>query len=164
MEKKNISFSPPDISELEIKEVKEYLRDKGVSVRLQEETMPAINGDWLEALKGEFGKEYYKKFGRPKVCFMGDFNTQPDNPIQRLSIMTFLLLQRQTTARTLQHLIGNCENMYDELTKIDIKKMQDELDYRITVLRPKILEEVKFTRSFGDLSENAEYHADKNSC
>ena len=23
--------------------------------------MPAINGDWLEALKGEFGKEYYKK-------------------------------------------------------------------------------------------------------
>ena len=23
--------------------------------------MPAINGDWLEALKGEFGKEYYKR-------------------------------------------------------------------------------------------------------
>lgn len=23
--------------------------------------MPAINGDWLEALKGEFGKEYYRK-------------------------------------------------------------------------------------------------------
>lgn len=23
--------------------------------------MPAISGDWLEALKGEFGKEYYKK-------------------------------------------------------------------------------------------------------
>lgn len=51
--------------------------------------------------------------------------------------------------------------MYDELTKIDIKKMQDELDYRITVLRPKILQEVKFTRSFGDLSENFEYHAAK---
>lgn len=51
--------------------------------------------------------------------------------------------------------------MYDELTPIDIKKMQDELDYRITVVRPKILEEVKFTRSFGDLSENFEYHAAK---
>ena len=51
--------------------------------------------------------------------------------------------------------------MYDELTQVDIKKMQEELDYRITVVRPKILEEVKFTRSFGDLSENFEYHAAK---
>ncbi len=51
--------------------------------------------------------------------------------------------------------------MYDELTPVDIKKMQEELDYRITVLRPQILEEVKFTRSFGDLSENFEYHAAK---
>ena len=51
--------------------------------------------------------------------------------------------------------------MYDELTEIDIKKMKEELEYRITVVRPKILEEVKFTRSFGDLSENAEYHAAK---
>lgn len=51
--------------------------------------------------------------------------------------------------------------MYDELTQVDIKKMQDELEYRITVLRPQILEEVKFTRSFGDLSENFEYHAAK---
>lgn len=51
--------------------------------------------------------------------------------------------------------------MYDELTPIDIKKMQEELEYRITVVRPKILEEVKFTRSFGDLSENFEYHAAK---
>ena len=51
--------------------------------------------------------------------------------------------------------------MYDELTPVDIKKMQDELDYRIMVVRPKILEEVKFTRSFGDLSENFEYHAAK---
>ena len=51
--------------------------------------------------------------------------------------------------------------MYDELTAVDIIQMQDELDYRITVVRPKILEEVKFTRSFGDLSENFEYHAAK---
>lgn len=51
--------------------------------------------------------------------------------------------------------------MFDELTKVDIKKLKDELEYRIGTVRPKILEEVKFTRSFGDLSENAEYHAAK---
>ena len=51
--------------------------------------------------------------------------------------------------------------MYDELTQVDIDKMKEELEYRIGVIRPKILEEVKFTRSFGDLSENAEYHAAK---
>lgn len=51
--------------------------------------------------------------------------------------------------------------MYDELTEIDIKKMKEELEYRITKLRPEILEEVKLTRSYGDLSENAEYHAAK---
>ena len=51
--------------------------------------------------------------------------------------------------------------MFDELTKVDIDKMKEELEYRISVVRPKILEEVKFTRSFGDLSENFEYHAAK---
>ena len=51
--------------------------------------------------------------------------------------------------------------MYDELTKVDIEKQKEELEYRIGTVRPKILEEVKFTRSFGDLSENAEYHAAK---
>jgi transcription elongation factor GreA len=47
--------------------------------------------------------------------------------------------------------------MFDELTEVDIKKMKEELEYRITKLRPEILEEVKLTRSYGDLSENAEY-------
>lgn len=51
--------------------------------------------------------------------------------------------------------------MYDQLTQVDIDKMKEELEYRINVIRPKILEEVVFTRSFGDLSENAEYHAAK---
>lgn len=51
--------------------------------------------------------------------------------------------------------------MYDELTKVDIEKMKEELEYRITKVRPVILEEVKLTRSYGDLSENAEYHAAK---
>jgi transcription elongation factor GreA len=51
--------------------------------------------------------------------------------------------------------------MYDELTKIDIKKMQEEIDYRINVLRPKLIDEVKTTRAFGDLSENFEYKTAK---
>lgn len=51
--------------------------------------------------------------------------------------------------------------MFDELTRVDIEKMKEELEYRLTVVRPKILEEVKFARSHGDLSENAEYHAAK---
>ena len=51
--------------------------------------------------------------------------------------------------------------MNDELTKVDIQKMQEEWDYRATTLRPEIIEEVKRTRAFGDLSENYEYKAAK---
>ena len=38
--------------------------------------------------------------------------------------------------------------MYDELTKNDIKKMEEEIEYRKVVLRPQLLEEVKRYRSF----------------
>ena len=51
--------------------------------------------------------------------------------------------------------------MHDELTKNDIKKMQEELDYRQLELMPQLIEEVKRTRAFGDLSENFEYKAAK---
>ncbi len=51
--------------------------------------------------------------------------------------------------------------MYNELTKNDIKKMQEELDYRRLELMPELIEEVKRTRAFGDLSENFEYKAAK---
>ena len=51
--------------------------------------------------------------------------------------------------------------MHNELTKVDIQKMQEELDYRRITLRPQLLEEVKVARSFGDLSENFEYKAAK---
>ena len=47
--------------------------------------------------------------------------------------------------------------MYDELTEVDIKKMREELDHRIRVLRPQLIEEVQTARAFGDLSENFEY-------
>ena len=42
--------------------------------------------------------------------------------------------------------------MYDELTEVDIQKMKDEIDYRTRELRPKLIEEVKVARGFGDLS------------
>ena len=51
--------------------------------------------------------------------------------------------------------------MHDELTKTDIAKMREELHYRLTTLRPQLLEEVKVARGFGDLSENFEYKAAK---
>ena len=51
--------------------------------------------------------------------------------------------------------------MYDELTKSDLKKMQDEIDYRVQVLRPKLIEDVQTARAFGDLSENFEYKCAK---
>ena len=51
--------------------------------------------------------------------------------------------------------------MHDELTAVDMQKMREELREREEVLMPKILEDVKVARSFGDLSENFEYHAAK---
>ncbi len=47
--------------------------------------------------------------------------------------------------------------MYDELTEVDIKKMEEEIAYREAVLGPELLAEMRRTREFGDLSENAEY-------
>lgn len=47
--------------------------------------------------------------------------------------------------------------MYDELTEVDIRKMEEEIEYRKCVLAPTLRAEVTRTREFGDLSENAEY-------
>lgn len=51
--------------------------------------------------------------------------------------------------------------MYDQLTKDDLRQMQEELEHRRGVVRPRLLEEVKTARAFGDLSENFEYKAAK---
>ena len=51
--------------------------------------------------------------------------------------------------------------MYNELTEVDIRKMQEEIDYRMKVVRPKCIEDLKTARGFGDLSENYEYRAAK---
>lgn len=51
--------------------------------------------------------------------------------------------------------------MHNELTRNDIKKMEEEIEYRIQVVRKQALEDVKEARAHGDLSENFEYHAAK---
>ena len=51
--------------------------------------------------------------------------------------------------------------MHDDLTAQDIEMMQKELDHRKLELMPELIEEVKRTRAFGDLSENFEYKAAK---
>ena len=52
------------------------------------------------------------------------------------------------------------KTMNDALTREDIRKMQAELN-TLRAEIPAILEEVKRTRAFGDLSENFEYKAAK---
>lgn len=51
--------------------------------------------------------------------------------------------------------------MHNKLTTSDIKKMEEEIEYRKLVLRKNLLEDVKEARSHGDLSENFEYYAAK---
>ena len=53
------------------------------------------------------------------------------------------------------------KTMYDELTKNDIKKMEEEIEYRKLVVRKEAIEAVKEARAQGDLSENFEYSAAK---
>ena len=51
--------------------------------------------------------------------------------------------------------------MHDKVTKKDIERMRQEIEYRKLVVRKEALEAVKEARSHGDLSENFEYHAAK---
>lgn len=51
--------------------------------------------------------------------------------------------------------------MYDELTPGDIRKMEEEIEHRKLVVRPRALADVKEARAHGDLSENFEYYAAK---
>ena len=51
--------------------------------------------------------------------------------------------------------------MGEQLTREDVKKIQEEIEYRKLVVRKEALEAVKEARAHGDLSENFEYHAAK---
>lgn len=51
--------------------------------------------------------------------------------------------------------------MNNQLTASDIKKMEEEIEFRKLVERPRLLEDLKEARAQGDLSENFEYYAAK---
>lgn len=51
--------------------------------------------------------------------------------------------------------------MREQLTKSDVKKIEEEIEYRKLVVRKESIEAVKEARAHGDLSENFEYHAAK---
>ncbi len=51
--------------------------------------------------------------------------------------------------------------MHDKLTASDIKKMENEIEYRKLELRKELIQDVKDARAQGDLSENFEYYAAK---
>lgn len=51
--------------------------------------------------------------------------------------------------------------MREQLTENDVKKIQEEIEYRKLVYRKKAIEAVKEARAQGDLSENFEYYAAK---
>lgn len=51
--------------------------------------------------------------------------------------------------------------MREQLTSSDVKKIQEEIEYRKLVVRKEAIEAVKEARAHGDLSENFEYYAAK---
>ena len=51
--------------------------------------------------------------------------------------------------------------MGEQLTRSDVKKIKEEIEYRTLVVRKRELEAVKEARAQGDLSENFEYKAAK---
>ena len=52
--------------------------------------------------------------------------------------------------------------MREKLTKSDEEKIREEIEHRKLVERKELIEAVKEARSHGDLSENFEYYAAKN--
>ena len=53
--------------------------------------------------------------------------------------------------------------MFNDLVEKDIKLMEEEIDHRIKVVRPKFSQMIRDAKELGDLSENAEYHEAKRS-
>lgn len=53
------------------------------------------------------------------------------------------------------------KKMREHLTEKDVKKIEEEIEYRKLVVRKEAIEAVKEARAQGDLSENFEYYAAK---
>lgn len=52
-------------------------------------------------------------------------------------------------------------NGSEQLTKADVTRIEEEIEYRKNVVRPAALKALKEARAMGDLSENFEYHCAK---
>lgn len=57
--------------------------------------------------------------------------------------------------------MAEIQNWDKVLTREGYERLKKELDYLIRVKRPEIAEKIRRAREYGDLSENAEYHAAK---
>lgn len=53
------------------------------------------------------------------------------------------------------------EKIEYQMTQEGYDQLVAELEHYKTVRRPEVIEQIKIARSFGDLSENSEYHAAK---
>lgn len=58
-------------------------------------------------------------------------------------------------------MLKGIKKMREQLTESDVKKIEEEIEYRKLVVRKEAIEAVKEARAHGDLSENFEYHAAK---
>ena len=72
-----------------------------------------------------------------------------------------MVQSKKILCAALMHGKKEAEPLNDKLTKKDIELMEAELEERRMKIRPAIMEEVKRTRAYGDLSENYEYKSAK---
>ena len=63
-----------------------------------------------------------------------------------------------TVSKNVNRVVGF---MFNQLTESDIKKMEEEIEYRKLVVRKNAIRAVQEAREQGDLSENFEYYAAK---
>ena len=93
----------------------------------------------------------------------------PDSVILNTTVKSLFQIFRACLTHFLEDITGKesereqekKKQMHDKMTKKDIARMEEEIEYRRLVVRKQALEAVKEVRAQGDLSENFEYHAAK---
>ncbi len=93
----------------------------------------------------------------------------PDSVILNTTVKSLFQIFRACLTHFLEDITGKesereqekKKQMHDKMTKKDIARMEEEIEYRRLVVRKQALEAVKEARAQGDLSENFEYHAAK---
>ena len=98
-----------------------------------------------------------------RLALLSDYYSARSSAPQHIVVVNYSGIDLERLPEGLRRLAQAWEamTMYDELTRGDVQKMQEEIDYRTQVLRPKLIEDVQTARAFGDLSENFEYKCAK---